>query len=50
MPSALRNVRFEGQSGKHMLASSFSGLDPKRTWWLRPLDLGIRQATAGIFI
>src|SRR5258707_6192850 len=27
MPTALRDVRFQGQSGKHMLASSFSGFD-----------------------
>jgi hypothetical protein len=31
MPTALRDVRSQGQSGKHMLASSFSGFDPKRT-------------------
>jgi hypothetical protein len=31
MPTALRNVRSQGQSGKHMLAGSFSGFDPKRT-------------------
>jgi hypothetical protein len=29
MPTTLRDVRFQGQSGKHMLASSFSGFDPK---------------------
>jgi hypothetical protein len=28
MPTTLRDVRFQGQSGKHMLASSFSGFDP----------------------
>ena len=28
MPTALRNVRFQGQSGKHVLALSFSGFDP----------------------
>jgi hypothetical protein len=27
----LRNVRFRGRSGKHMLRSSFSGFDPTRT-------------------
>jgi len=27
----LRDVRFRGQSGKHMLALSFSGFDPTRT-------------------
>src|SRR5258706_7195352 len=31
MPTTLRDVRFQGQSGKHMLASSFSGFDPERT-------------------
>jgi hypothetical protein len=31
MPTTLRDVRFQGQSGKHMLASSFSGFDPTRT-------------------
>jgi hypothetical protein len=28
MPTALRDVRSQGQSGKHMLALSFSGFDP----------------------
>jgi len=28
MPTALRDVRFQGQSGKHMLTLSFSGFDP----------------------
>src|ERR1700687_2369334 len=28
MPRAQRNVCFRGQSGKHMLALSFSGFDP----------------------
>jgi hypothetical protein len=27
-PSALRNVRYQGQSGKHMLSGSFSVFDP----------------------
>ena len=31
MPTTLRDVRFQGQSGKHMLASSFSGFDPEPT-------------------
>src|SRR5258708_2414559 len=30
MPTASRNVRFRGQSGKQMLALSFSGFDPSR--------------------
>jgi hypothetical protein len=25
------NVRFQGQSGKHLLALSFTGFDPKAT-------------------
>ncbi len=28
---ALRDVRSQGQSGKHLLALSFSGFDPTRT-------------------
>jgi hypothetical protein len=28
MSTALRNVLFQGQSGKHLLALSFSGFDP----------------------
>jgi hypothetical protein len=31
MPAALRDVRSQGQSGKHMLALSFSGFDPKQS-------------------
>jgi hypothetical protein len=27
MPTALRNVRSQGQSGKHLLALSFSGFE-----------------------
>ena len=30
MPTALGNVRCQEQSGKHMLALSFSGFDPRR--------------------
>jgi hypothetical protein len=26
------DVRYQGQSGKHLLALSFSGFDPKRTF------------------
>jgi hypothetical protein len=29
MPTALRDVRSQGQSGKHLLALSFSGFDPE---------------------
>jgi len=28
MPTASRNVRSQGQSGKHLLTLSFSGFDP----------------------
>jgi hypothetical protein len=31
MPTALRDVRFQGQSGKHVLIASFSGFDPTET-------------------
>ena len=31
MPTALRNVRSQGQSGKHVLVVSFSGFDPSGT-------------------
>jgi hypothetical protein len=31
MPTLLRDVRFQGQSGKHVLALSFSGFDPQET-------------------
>jgi hypothetical protein len=32
MPTALPNVRFLGESGKHVLALSFSGFDPFPTF------------------
>src|SRR5258707_15339608 len=32
MPTRLRDVRSQGQSGKHMLAWSFSDFDPNRTF------------------
>jgi adenylate cyclase len=32
MPTALRNVRYQGQSGKHVLALSLSGFDPIRSF------------------
>ena len=36
MPTALRDVRSRGQSGKHLLVLSFSGFDPKETFrWRR---------------
>ena len=31
MATLLRNVRSQGQSGKHVLVVSFSGFDPTRT-------------------
>jgi hypothetical protein len=31
MPAALRDVRSQGQSGKHLLAVSISPFDPNRT-------------------
>jgi hypothetical protein len=31
MPTAMRDVRSQGQSGKHILAVSFSGFDPSET-------------------
>src|SRR5258705_7129092 len=37
MPTALRNVRSRGQSGKHLLALSFSGFDPSATSAVIPL-------------
>jgi hypothetical protein len=30
-PTALRDIRSRGQSGKHLLAWSFSGFDPNQT-------------------
>jgi hypothetical protein len=35
MPTAMRDVRSRGQSGKHILAVSLSGFDPKATSPLR---------------
>src|SRR5260370_35915222 len=32
MSTALRNVPFQGQSGKHLLALSFSDFNPSRKW------------------
>jgi hypothetical protein len=36
MPTAVRDVRSRGQSGKHILAVSFSGFDPTQTLQLLP--------------
>src|SRR5258707_5762032 len=33
MPTASRNVRSQGQSGKHLLVLSFSGFDPLSEVW-----------------
>jgi hypothetical protein len=38
MPTLLRDVRSRGQSGKHLLALSFSAFDPKRTWEDQEID------------
>src|SRR6267142_902171 len=32
MPTAMRDVRSRGQSGKHILAVSLSGFDPRQTF------------------
>jgi hypothetical protein len=32
MPTASRDVRSQGQSGKHLLGLSFSGFDPNLTF------------------
>jgi hypothetical protein len=42
MPTTLRDVRFQGQSGKHMLALSFSGFDPN-VWSGRALQEVFRR-------
>lgn len=31
MPTALKDVRSQGQGGKHLLEASISGFDPERT-------------------
>jgi hypothetical protein len=36
MPTALRDVRSQGQSGKHLLALSFSAFDPNADIWPKP--------------
>src|SRR6266436_2120295 len=46
MPAVLRDVRSQGQSGKHVLALSFSGFDPTRTS-IR-LDLCPKLLTLGL--
>ena len=40
MPTTLRDVRFRGQSGKHMPALSFSGFDPSETSVLISPEVG----------
>ena len=47
MPTVFRDVRFQGQSGKHLLALSFSGFDPTRTWDLGQGEIGFAQILAG---
>ena len=42
-PPTLRDVRFRGQSGKHLLALSFSGFDPTQTWDLGQGEIGLRK-------
>jgi hypothetical protein len=42
MAFLLRDVRSQGQSGKHLLALSFSGFDPERTF----LDLVIWNSSS----
>jgi len=47
VPTALLNVCFQGQSGKHLLALSFSGFDLNRTLQfgiLRPWSSGEGQS------
>jgi hypothetical protein len=48
MPTALRNVRYQGQSGSHMLALSFSGFDPKLTWAAWPLMSAVASKDIGL--
>jgi hypothetical protein len=43
MPTVFRDVRFQGQSGKHLLALSFSGFDPKATSGSRRAQPHFRQ-------
>src|SRR5258705_9611520 len=42
MPTVFRDVRFQGQSGKHLLALSFSGFDPN-VWSGRALQEVFRR-------
>jgi hypothetical protein len=37
MPAALRDVRYQVKSGKHLLAPSISEFDPMQTWPRLPL-------------
>jgi hypothetical protein len=34
MTTTLHKVRYQGQSGKHVLAASFSGFDPEAKRWV----------------
>jgi hypothetical protein len=48
MPTALRNVRSQGQSGKHLLSLSFSGFDPD-VWSGRALQVDFAElAVSGL--
>jgi len=44
MPTVFRDVRFQGQSGKHLLALSFSGFDPQRSCIWRVQGTARRRA------
>ncbi len=43
MPTALRNVRSRGQTGRHMLVWSFSAFDPERS--SEELEFGLVRAS-----
>ena len=46
MPKRLGNVRYWMNSGKHMLALSFSGFDPTRTYALATAGLKVGDIVA----
>jgi len=47
MPTALRDVRSQGQSGKHLLALSFSGFD-RNVWSGRALQEDFVELAAAV--
>jgi hypothetical protein len=48
MPTVFRDVRFQGQSGKHLLTLSFSGFDPD-VWSGRALQVDFAElAVSGL--